>query len=118
MRTQRAGVKVSAKPWDRGSRGWWVRIYADGKKAHRKVGPPGAVGEEKAAEVCRQINARNERNEIWSASPLGPLPVAGLVEGWLSTHAPLLAKRTRATKVDLRMKAVMTTCGLLCVTSP
>jgi integrase len=91
------GVKVGAKPWDRGSRGWWIRIYTDGKKVPRKVGPPGEVGEAKAIAVCKNLNERNEQQAIWSASPLEPLPVARLVESWRTTHAPLLTRRTRAT---------------------
>jgi integrase len=91
------GITIGAKPWNRGSRGWFVRVYADGEQASYKVGPPGPEGEREATRVCAELNARKERAALWTDGGARRLPTADMLRSWQEIHGPLRSARTRAT---------------------
>ena len=98
MGRMRPGVlSMGAKPWDRGRRGWWVRVYAHGAEEAYRVGPPGARGEQQARAICAEIQARQARAGLWSGPASRPLPAAEMLRGWYEIHGPLRSARTRAT---------------------
>jgi integrase len=88
---------MSARPWDRGARGWFVRVYTDGKSCAYRVGPPGEAGELEAERVCAELNRARERERLWThGDPSRPLPLDALLWGWHEVHGPLRSERTHA----------------------
>jgi len=89
---------MGARPWDRGRRGWWVRVYANGKEEKYRVGPPGPEGEAKAKQVCAEIERRAQHDELWTSGATSrALPVDGMLYGWMEIHGPLRSERTQLT---------------------
>jgi integrase len=99
MGKMRPGVSsMGARPWDRGKRGWWVRVYANGAEEKYRVGPSGPEGEEAARKVCEAIDRRNTRGALWSSgSSSRPLPSDETLRGWIEVYGPLRSERTQLT---------------------
>ena len=73
----------------RKGRGWFVRVYANGKQSEEKC-----ASEAEARATARAINQKTEGREAWLRG--GPLPVGRCLTGWLETHGPELARSTEA----------------------
>jgi len=73
----------------RKGRGWFVRVYANGKQHEEKC-----ASEAEARETARAINQKSAGRESWLRG--GPLPINRCLEGWLGIHGPELARSTEA----------------------
>jgi len=99
MGSMRPGVlSMGAKPWDRGARGWWVRVYAGGEKEAYRVADPGPEGEAEAKSICESIERRAKNAKLWTQGVGSQsLPIDGLLDGWIEIHGPLRSDRTQQT---------------------
>jgi len=82
-------MKMSAKVRHRKGRGWFVRVYVDGKQFEEKCG-----SESEARAMAEEFNRRSNARGAW-LSP-GALPTDRCLEGWLVSHGPELARSTEA----------------------
>lgn len=80
---------MSAKVRHRPGRGWFVRVYADGKQFDEKC-----ASESEAIAMAEEINRRSSGRSAWLRQ--GALPLDRCLDGWLASHGPELARSTEA----------------------
>jgi len=91
-------VAMSAKVWDRGERGYWVRIYAQGTSTAKGPFGHGDEGKRLAREFSDSVNAAQSAVGRWGQWRPGlPIPVDELVKDWQRIHGPLRSERTQCT---------------------
>ena len=87
------GARLRHRP----GRGWFVRIYRDGRQRDFKVAPEGPENELKARAAVEALERRDARRLLWEDGADRPLPCDELLRGWQDVHGPLRSERTRAT---------------------
>jgi hypothetical protein len=79
------GARVRYRP----GRGWFVRVYSNGKQVEEKF-----ASEAEANAVARAINEKTRAGGVWLKG--GPLPIKRCLLAWLESHGPELARSTEA----------------------
>jgi integrase len=95
---------MSATYRDRGDKGVTVRTYHKGKSREIYVGK-GHEAVERAKQMCLEIRESQCYSDFWEAGE-HPLPVNGMLYGWLVDHSGLRSWRTQQSDRDRVRKLV------------